>query len=488
MATRRTMLTDVGDTGLSLWGGMVYDDFLTEWRGKNKVKRVDEMLRNSPIVAALRLSMELPIRDIQWQFTGPPEVDPDNDPVLALLNDSLDNMRHSWNDHVIDALLFPFYGWSMFTINYERVGGRLLWRKLKPLGHDTLARWVLEDDSGLAGVWQEPQYWPEMIPIERMLIYRFRKPKNSPEGESILRPAWIPYYFIKHIQQVEGIGIERNLAGLPIITPPMGADMTESASENTDYGRANKIIRNVRMDEQAGVILPPPMGPEEHRRWKFELLSSPGMSKAIDTNLVISRYEKRLLMSALSQFLMLGMDSVGAMATFEGATDFHSMALNAVADIISETFSKYAVERLLVLNGYDPAGYQLEHSPAGQIDIPAMADFLQKTGNLFTWTPEDEVWLRSLVRMPEMDADELADIQAERKAQAPPPVNIADLINRQGQNGQQPEPDEDMMAAELYAVDQDAIRRKHERQWQRELTAFLAKQKNRVAREAAKLR
>lgn len=497
MGTRRSITGDIGNSGLQLYGGRPFDDFLAEWRGRTKVKKVDEMLKNSPIVAALRMSMELPIRDIEWQFTGPPDVDPDTDPAIQLLNDSLDNLSHSWNDHVIDALLFPFYGWSMFTVTYERVGGQLLWHKFKPLGHDTVWKWEPTDDGWIKGLWQEPQYWTKMIPVERMLIYRFRKPKNSPEGESVLRPAWIPYYFIKHIQEKEGIGIERALAGLPVITPPMGADMTESSSDSTDYGRAHKIVRNVRFDEQAGLILPPPTGPGEHQRWDFKLVSSPGgMSQTIDTNLVISRYEKRLLMSALSQFLMLGMDSVGAMATFEGATDFHSMALNAVADIIAETFTKFAVSRLLVLNGYDPDGYALEHSPAGQIDIPAMADFLQKTGTLLTWTPEDEVWLRSLVRLPEKTAEELAEVQEEKQArqavmqqamQQAAAANMQKTQNGQGPEAE-PEDEEDEMGAEWFAVDPDATMRKHERKWQRRLTDFLAGQKRRVEREAARQR
>ena len=102
---------DIGATGLedNSRMGYVREDFLQEWNSTDrKVKSVREMLYNSPIVAAMRMAIEQPIRDVDWFFTSE---DGDEDPRLELLNDSLDNMTHSWNDHIIDALLMVFYDW-----------------------------------------------------------------------------------------------------------------------------------------------------------------------------------------------------------------------------------------------------------------------------------------------------------------------------------------------------------------------------------------
>ena len=104
--------------------------------------------------------------------------------------------------------------------------------------------------------------------------------------------------------------------------------------------------------------------------WGLELVASAGASKTADTDMVINRYDKRMLMATLSQFIMLGMDNVGALATFEGATDFFILTLNAVADTIAETFTKFAVARLLELNGYDPDGVRLEHLSLIHISEP----------------------------------------------------------------------------------------------------------------------
>ncbi len=47
---------DLGFTGLETPFGRPTDDFLREWNGQAKVKKVDEMVRNSSAVGALRLA------------------------------------------------------------------------------------------------------------------------------------------------------------------------------------------------------------------------------------------------------------------------------------------------------------------------------------------------------------------------------------------------------------------------------------------------
>jgi hypothetical protein len=474
MGIRRGALTrDIGATGLAGAGwGYITEDFLTEWRGLEKVKRVTEMLYNSPVVGALRMAIEMPIRDIDWQFVD--DDDPESE-RLALANDALANMSYSWNDHIADALLAVFYGWEAMSITYDQVDGRFLWRKFKHLGHDTVQRWLIAEDGGLEGMQQYPHLWPAPIPVERMLLYRLRKTKNNPEGDSILRPAWIPWYYIKNLQQIEAIGLERLGPGLPIIRPPMNADMTEGSTDRTV---AERIVRNVRNDEQAGVVLPAPMGEGDHLRWHFELMAA--NTSLPDYDRVISRYEKRMLMTSLAQFIMLGMDNVGALATHQSASDFFTMAVNAIADMVADTFTKYPLERLMRLNGYDADGIRLEHSPAGDTDLTVIGDFLAKTGAMLTMTPEDEVWLRALMRMPEKDVEELERLREEADQKK---RDAAQQMQRQfAQRGGDEERDDNVIA---YAADRnpnDETLEPFERQWQEKMTAFLAKQKRRVVK------
>lgn len=396
---------ETGKTGLSEFSGIISEDFLKELRGRDGYKRYDEMRLNSPVIGALLLAIEQSIRRVRWQFVSDAG---ERDPRLALLADSLSAMSHSMNDHIVEALTMLPFGFSLFEIVYQRVNGRVLWRKFAVRGQNTIYRWLLDDSGGLAGVVQQalPTYRLVTIPIDRLILYRTRVEKGNPEGRSILRTAWTSYYFCKHIQQIEAIGIERDLAGLPWIKLPPGADTSGDEDGSTDYGAAMQLVRRIRNDEQAGIVTP--------AEWEFSLVSTGG-SRQFNTDAIIQRYESRMLMSALAQFLILGQNSVGTQALSKDQSDFFTMSVNATADVIGETFTKYAIPRLLRLNGYEPGGVRLEHSPAGDPDLSVLADVLQKVGNRLTWLPTDEVWLRQLLNLPEVTAEQ---IEAETTARA----------------------------------------------------------------------
>jgi ribosomal protein L12E/L44/L45/RPP1/RPP2 len=105
---------------------------------------------------------------------------------------------------------------------------------------------------------------------------------------------------------------------------------------------------------------------------------------------------------------------VGSLALSTDQTDLFVMSVNTIADQFTETFSKYAVPRLLALNGMESNGVKLTHSPAGDVNIMALADFLQKIGALVTWTAADEAWLRQTAKLPDVDPVEI-EMERERK-------------------------------------------------------------------------
>lgn len=467
MGNRRTnaLTKDIGSTGLDAHWGYIRDDFDTDWNMPKKAEVIDEMVRTSSAIGALRFAIEMSLRSVDWFYESDLGQD---DPRLDFVKESMDGMSHSWEAHVSDALMCLFYGWSMFTSTYKRDNGRLLWKKFKPLKNDTLRRWLWADDGGLAGIEQWPSEWPEPIPIERMVIYKIRSNYGNPEGESILRPAYPDYYYQKNFKSLEGIAYERSGAGYPVIKLPEGADTSDTTSDNSDYGRASKIVRNVRLDEQSGVVLP--FG------WEFSF-ENPKAGTTLDFDKPISRYEKRILTAALSQFLIIGQDKVGALSLSEDQTDFFRMAVNTMADIIADTHSQYPLKRLLRLNGFDDSGIRLSHSPAGDTDITVIGDFLQKTGTLINWTEQDEIWLRSIGNMPEKSIEELEMLNEEKRERA---AQMQQPIMVQSDNDNERDDNRVNFAAGNAPDDDD--RRKFERKWDKKWRAFFDGQMDRVVK------
>ena len=463
-------MSELGYAGLSQWGGRISEDFLREWRGKEGYKRANEMRLNSPTVNALLTAIKLSIRKSKWQLIS----DVEDDPRLELVQAAIDNMSYSWNDHIAQALTMLPFGYSLFEIVYEKVGGRVLWRKMAQRSQDTIDRWDIDEQGGIQGCWQisMSNFKEVYLPIEKLLLYRTETEKNNPEGRSILRSAWIPYYFMKNIQTVEGIGIERDLAGLPVIKLPEGADTSDSTT--SDAGVAKKMVRNIRRDEQEGIVLP--------NGWEVELLASGG-NRQFDTSATIQRYKKDILMNSLAQFLALGLDNVGAFSLSKDMTDLFVMSVNAIADIISETFSKFAIPRLLRLNGLDDEGISYIASPAGDSDLAELGDFIQKVAGYITWLPEDQLVLREMLGLPEIDIETITNVQQEQQA-------LKDArVQAMADNIRQSRDDQDNMDAVLsgdmdYFAISKAERTRKEKELQKRIDDFWAGQKKRVVKAA----
>lgn len=460
---------EIGATGLAQFSGLIQTDFLREMRGIEGYKRYNEMRLNSAVVGSLLLAIRQPVLAMKWT----PASTRENDARLEILKAAIENMSYSFSDHVSEALLFLPFGYYPFEIVYERgINAWMLWRKFSPRGQDTVTRWKFSDDGGIEGFYQRINFRDEVfIPIDKTILYRINMERNNPEGCSILRPAWISYYYAKHIAQAEAIGLERGLDGFPVINLPDGASTDENDS-NSDAAKAAEFVRNIRNDEQAGMVLP--FG------WTLELLA-PGAQSRMDADKVIRRYEARILMSALAQFLNLGQEGIGSMALSKDQTDFFAMSLNASADVISDAVTKYAIPRLMKLNGYDAEGLSLQHTPATQEDINQISAFLGQAKEFLNWSADDEAWLRQIARLPER---QVKDIEADRQSKQAARDAMTEALKK---NIDKPSDKSKLSVSRFAASAPDEVkRRKIEKQFQNTLETFLSKQKKRILKAAAK--
>lgn len=478
-------MAELGSTGLKAYNGIIQEDFLREWRLPESYKRANEMRLNSPVLAGLLAAIDLSIAKIEMTLSSD---DGENDPRLELWKLQVDKLQGGLGNHIREALTFLPFGFSLHEIVWSRVDNYVIAGKLAPRGQDTVSQWLLAANGDFEGFVQQaaPRYSLVTIPGEKLLLYRFRPERNNPEGRSILRSAWLPYYYAKNLMQIEAIGIERDLAGLPVIKLPEGAD-TNEGDTNSDASKAAQVVRNIRQDEQAGIVLP--------YGWELELLSSGG-SRQFDTDKIISRYESRMLMSALAQFLILGQDGVGSFSLSKDQTDLFTMSVNATADIITDTLQAQLLPRLMRLNGYDAEGLKLTHSLAGDTDLVSLADFLQKVNPLITWTVQDEMWLRQAAGLPEIDEDALTEEREMNRqlAQAMRPEVDPEQQDEEGPEADEVEDEEDTeqlnaQALEFFAARPDAAkRRRAERSFQSTWQQVLARMKSKVITNAKESR
>ena len=428
---------EIGRVGQRRYGGTIYEEFLHELRGKRGIAVYHEMSDNDDVVGAILFAIEMLVRQCAWNVEPGGETAKDKE-AAEFVKSCMDDMQDTWIDTISEILSFLTYGWSFHEIVYKRRMGKtkdprtkskyndglIGWKKLPTRAQETLYQWEYDNEDNLLGMTQmpPPDYGTFTIPIEKALLFRTKSRKGNPEGRSILRNAYRPWYFKRRIQEIEGIGIERDLAGLPVITAPEGIDIWDETDDHAVkiYSALLDMVRSIRRDERDGAVLP--FG------YKLELLSSGG-NRQFDTNAIINRYDTRIAMTVLADFIFLGHDKTGSWALSSDKTELFAVAIGAFLDIICETFNSQGIPSLIDINGQHFAGIteypKMTHGDIEDADITKVAAFIKDMTGIGVLVPDDglEDYVRQVGHLPERTADtgEIDHARQEQQDQNQPP-------------------------------------------------------------------
>lgn len=422
-----TDFTEVGSSGLVQYGGRVQEDFLRQLQGPKAVAVFREMADNHPVIGAILHAIEMQFRSVDW--TVRPS-DPNNDRAVdeaQFVAGAMDDMSHSWHDLISNILSMLVYGFSVHEIVYKRrqgprpdgdssaySDGRIGWRKLPIRGQDTIDSWMFDEHGGIEGIVQV-DYASDKgrveLPIEKALLFRTSSKMNNPRGRSILRNAYVPWYYQRRILEIEAIGIERDLAGLPVaFVPPQLLSDNASAAESASLAAIKTIVRNIRRDEQEGLVYPLAYDPDTgNLAYDIKLLSTGGR-RQFDTNAIAARYDARIAMSVLADFILLGHEKVGTQALSVSKISLFQESIGAWLEAIADVFNKHAIPRLMRLNGVaDDLFPTLQYTPPKNVDLVEVADYVSKLTGAGAILPDDGMseWLRDLAGIPAEEDEEL---------------------------------------------------------------------------------
>lgn len=411
--------------GLMQFSGNINEDYDNVFKPLYRKVKIYREMADDPTVAAVLNAARMRLRAISWRVT-PAGTTPQDKAAALFLETSMHDMAYSWLDVIDQTLEMLQYGFSLAELVYKKRQGRINskkfadskyddgligWRKWVFVAPDTLATgtpWSFDDSGALNGFTQLPPpiYRPIEVSIEKSILFRTTTFKNNPEGRALLRPMYPAWYFKKNLEEVEAISAERMGAGYPVIY--LGEDVnTNSADPNSDISYFMKMGRNIRVDEQMAAVLPfkkMGTGAVNDNGVLLEFLSPPAKG-GIEFDTIIQRYEKRMAMVGLAQFIHLGMDRVGSQALSQSSMDFFTLAISSWADLIEETIHRYATERLFLLNNFtDLTDFpRITHDAVGKVSLGELADYINKLSGqmLITPGPELEAYLRDAADLPE---------------------------------------------------------------------------------------
>lgn len=429
---------EIGVSGLAASHGYLFEEFLPQLQGEQGRRMFREMSDNDDTIGAMLYALETLLKAADWNVEAA-EGDTTGE-YADFLKSNMDDMEHTWTDFISEVLTEFVFGFSFFEKVFKRrVGpfevdptrrskhtdGKIGIRKLAPRAQESLQRWEMDPNGDVIAFIQQPLYYaatntigtagPYTIPMGKGLLFRTTSKKNNPEGRSLLRNAYVSYFHKKNIQFTEATGIERNLAGMPVVSIP--ASYLNISPTDPDFAQKSmvlatykKIARDLKFNEQGAIVIPSDTfkdtqgNPTAVKMVEVQLLSASG-SKNVDTNTVVLRYSNGILRSILSDWMMLGNDSKGSHALSSNKTEVYFKSAQGYLDAIADVLNRVLVTDLWQLNGFPIE--LMPHFAPGQIapeDLEKFGTYIEQlahAGFTLAGDPETERVVRQKAGLPE---------------------------------------------------------------------------------------
>lgn len=426
--------TAIGESGLRQYGGYINEEFLRDLHGEKAMRVYREMEANDPTVRAILYAITTLITGVEWSWKAADESD-EAEQAKTFMEEVFDDMETPLTDVIAEACTMFTYGFAPCEIIYKlRLGqetpekalnskfadGKYGIRSIALRGQNTIQRWDIDNETGeVKGFWQQTLHkGVQYIPLWKVALFRTTSVKNNPQGLSLLRGMYRPWLFKVKIEEIEGIGIERETAGIPVCEIPIQFfDPSASPEEKAVLAMYQKIATQIRTDQFQGLVLPSDPftdaegKPIAARKFNVRLLTSGG-TRAIDVGAVIDRKAREIAMSVLMDFLFLGQGSVGSWSLSSDKTDLAAQATGTFLRRIKDVLNS-VVARLWKLNAFDPKLQPtIEH---GDLEKPDLAElsalvtaFVGAGAQVFV-TQDDQNFARKMLGMPPLPEEGLGD-------------------------------------------------------------------------------
>jgi hypothetical protein len=372
----RWRMGELGYMGLSVFNGVTNDELKKELNFPNSIKTYKQMSYHSAINAAVSSYSNM-LAKTTWQFNPPKDATEEEKKQAEIINSMFGDMQHTFGEFVSDVLSMNIYGFSVhekvFRKRYKANGskyndGLIGWSKLPIRSQESIEKFLF-DESGnsLRGVKQNLSTLGDpygrysarkeqevILPISKVLLFRQGNHRGDPFGKSPLRQAYLSWRFLTVLEEIEAIGVNKDLTGIPVLRlPPQYLSADASPEQKAIRGFYENAVRNMQSGSQAGVILPQAFDPDTRQPlFDLSLLSTDG-KRSFDIDKIKTYYQNSIYTSLGADGLILGQSSTGsfALASFKSSVMYSTA--NQMAKIIKEVLEQDLIKQTYELNGWD---------------------------------------------------------------------------------------------------------------------------------------
>lgn len=366
-----------GSDGVAaLSGFLVSNERNPKLQGQSKWKTYDNTIANTSIVAAAVMVRGWLLGSAKWSLVANEKGKDKGQRGVDIVQEGLldATMDKPWRNVVRRQGMKVFRGFALHEgIIRKRADGRIVYGEIADRPQSTIYRWDKPDEQKpWIGVEQQTQLGTRFyIPRERLFYSVEDTTTSSPDGVGMLRYIAELAETLTRYRQLEGIGFDGDLRGMPIGWAPLAKLKAQAKAANVadaDVGAyilaQTKFLRDIlanyiKMPNQSLLMDSVPYIQTDDkgtisslREWGFELVKSTAGSMPELRNAMggLNRDIARVLGV---EHLMMG-DGEGARAVHEDKTDMLEMGCASTLNDIVDDANRDLAPRLIALNGLDP--------------------------------------------------------------------------------------------------------------------------------------
>jgi len=389
-----------GFGGSAVFGGVVTtNERNSKLVGAQRWKTAADLLTNISIVAAgLRYFLNLTARPA-WR------VEPANDtPAAKQAAEFIDSVLHgtdqSWSRIVRRCAMYRFYGFGIHEWQAKRRDdGKIGLAKIRVRPCSTIEKWDVDEEGEVLGVVQRsPQTSGEQYLPRGKIIYLVDDAlSDSPEGLGWYRHMVDPANRLTKYLKLEGIGFERDLAGIPVGRAPISAIKQQLKQQGTPANeidaKANELLAGlsefVRLKSKnpdTGLVLDSQTFIAQNAdgtksissvlQWGLELLTGdPGSIEELGAAIGRTVWDLALIMGI--ERLLVGREGAGSLALSGDTSQNLFLNINSTTGDMAEALDRDIIGPIWALNGMpDELRPTLKVEDASFKDVEKLAQML----------------------------------------------------------------------------------------------------------------
>lgn len=425
-----------GYVGAAISGGFQqssgrYDtEFNPNLKGDRLQKKVTEMRENDGTFGTcVAISMAL-FCAVPWVFKSRSD-SPRGRREVEFGEQVWSDMVHDPQDVHTDVYSFVWHGFDLHEIMLKRRNGPVFNPKtgqkdrlrsskfsdgrmgiadLSPRLQASVKEWKWDEDGYLSHVIQKRQFGKpptDPIPIEKFLHVRTENAGDNPEGRSFYRSLIRAYELKKKIEELEGVGAFKEVAGVIVGRLPwiyMQKDVP------TAYSAALDLFKNNLSGFQRGqheYILWPSSRDDMGKDTGFGIETLPGSMSKYNLDAIIKRWDHRIASLFNMGFIDYGSGGEGGnRALSVDQTSLYEHTLNRVVMTAGKAINKQVFEPLWDINGVpDEFRADLVPGPIARKDLEKFTSNMQRLIDCGALTSDTsmEVFTRDEMSYPPMD-------------------------------------------------------------------------------------